>query len=309
MSASYADVADQAARRLVAAGFAIEDARTDAGVLVRAVLGWTSATWLARRRDSAPDDLAARLDPLIVRRARREPVAYITGEREFYGRTFRVTPDVLIPRPETELVVETALGKLKIAGPAAGGGPSTSRGPGRQAAPRTIEVGTGSGCIAISIACERPDVEITATDISPAALAVARDNADRLGAGRVEFVEGSLLAGLPGPWDVIVSNPPYIARTDRAALPTDVRDYEPDAALFGGDDGLDVIRALIAEAASTLRPGGALIMEIGAGQADVVSAMLRARAFVDIHGQNDLQAIPRVVIAHKRQKADGRRQK
>lgn len=308
MTRAYAAVADDAARRLVAAGFAPDEARTDAGVLVRSVLGWTTAAWLARLRDPAPDDLLTRLEPLIVRRARREPVAYLTGEREFYGRTFRVTPDVLIPRPETELVVEAALRILHEMFPAAGsGGPSTSLGPGRQAAGRVVDIGTGSGCIAISIACERPDVDVIATDISSAALAIARDNASRLG-GRVEFVQGSLFAGQPGPWDVVVSNPPYIARADRAALPADVRDYEPETALFGGDDGLDVIRALVVEAAEALRPGGALIMEIGAGQG-VVALLRAARLFVDIHVQKDLQRIPRVVVARRRHTADGRRQK
>jgi release factor glutamine methyltransferase len=281
---SYAAVADDAARRLAAAGFAPDEARTDAGVLVRAVLGWTTETWLARLRDPAPDDLNARLDPVVVRRARREPVAYLTGEREFYGRAFRVTPDVLIPRPETELVVEAAIQFLAADG-------------GRRAA----DIGTGSGCIAVSIACERPDVGVIATDVSAAALTIARDNATRHGAGGIRFVEGSLLAGQSGPFDAIVSNPPYIARADRASLPADVRDYEPAAALFGGDDGLDVIRGLIREAAECLRPGGALIMEIGAGQADAAAGLLRAtRGFADIRLQEDLQGIPRVVIARRR---------
>lgn len=295
MTRSHADVADDAARRLVRAGFAPGEARTDAGVLVRAVLGWTTATWLARLRDQAPEDLDARLDPLIVRRALREPVAYLIGEREFYGRVFRVTPDVLIPRSETELVVEAALASLARPNPVL-----QPTAPSPQPALRVLDVGTGSGCIAVSIACDRPDVDVVATDVSSAALAIARENAARLGAERIEFVEGSLLAERPGPWDLIVSNPPYIARPDRASLPADVRDYEPEAALFGGDDGLDVIRALVVEAADALRPGGALIMEIGAGQADGVAALLRATpAFEEIGLQPDLQGIPRVVAARR----------
>lgn len=290
MTRSYAAVADEAARRLVTAGFTPDEARTDAGVLVRSVLKWTAATWLARLRDPAPDDLPGRLDALLVRRARREPVAYIVGEREFYGRAFRVTPDVLIPRPETELVVEAALSWLALARP---------QPPGPSPRPfRVCDVGTGSGCIAISIACERPDVDVTATDISPTALSIARENASRLGAQRIEFVQGSLVAGMPGPWDLIVSNPPYIAIADRTALSADVRDYEPNTALFGGEDGLDVIRALIVEAANAIRPSGALILEIGAGQAEAVSALLSATpAFRDISFRADLQAIPRVVVA------------
>jgi release factor glutamine methyltransferase len=284
---SLAALVDGAAERLVREGFSPADARVDAGVLARAVLGWDVATWLARQQEAVPAAVPAMLEAAVARRARREPVAYITGEREFYGRPFRVTRDVLIPRGETEFVVESALACV------------ASR-PG--AALRIIEIGTGSGCIAVTIACEAPGVHLTATDVSSGAIAIARENATRHAvADRIDFVEGSLFAGRasqPGEWDLAVSNPPYIARRDRAALAADVREFEPDQALFGGHDGLEVIRALTRAAATALAPGGSLVMEIGAGQADAVRALIDETAGLSwTRVLPDLQRIPRVVVA------------
>jgi release factor glutamine methyltransferase len=286
---SLAALVDAAAEQLVREGFSPAEARVDAGVLARAVLGWNVATWLARQQEAVPVTTPAMLEAAVARRARREPVAYITGEREFYGRPFRVTRDVLIPRGETEFVVEAALACMAAR---------------RGAAPRIIEIGTGSGCIAVTIACEAPGVRLTATDVSSGAIAIARENASRHAvAGRIDFVEGSLLAGRasePGAWDLVVSNPPYVARRDRDTLAVDVREFEPDLALFGGDDGLEVIRALVRAAGTALGPGGSLVMEIGAGQADTVCAFIDAcRAFGSVRVQPDLQGIPRVVVADR----------
>jgi release factor glutamine methyltransferase len=292
---SLAALIDGAAERLVREGFSAPDARVDAGVLARAVLGWDVATWLARQQEAEPATASARLEAAIARRARREPVAYITGEREFCGRPFRVTRDVLIPRGETEFVVEAALACVAAR---------------RGAAPRTIEIGTGSGCIAVTMACEVPGLQLTATDVSSGAIAIARENASRHAvAGRIDFVEGSLFAGRAGragragpggQWDLVVSNPPYVARRDRDTLAADVRDFEPDLALFGGNDGLEVIRALVPAAGTALAPGGSLVMEIGAGQADAVCALIDAcPAFGSVRVNPDLQRIPRVVVADR----------
>jgi release factor glutamine methyltransferase len=284
---SLAALVDQAAERLVREGFAPTDARVDAGVLARAVLGWDVTTWLARQQEPAPPTAPAWLEAAVARRARREPVAYITGEREFYGRSFRVTRDVLIPRPETEFVVDAALACLAAR-------------PG--ATPRIIDIGTGSGCIAVTIACEAPSVRLTASDVAPEAIAIARENATRHGVvDRIDFVEGSLFAGRTDPeggWDLAVSNPPYVARRDRDTLAPDVRDFEPDQALFGGDDGLEVIRALARAAGTALASGGSLVMEIGAGQLDAVRAVIdQTRGLVWARTLLDLQQIPRVVVA------------
>jgi release factor glutamine methyltransferase len=286
---TLAALLDGAAERLVREGFSPIDARVDAGVLARAVLGWDVATWLTRQREAVPVTAPAMLEAAVARRARREPVAYITGERDFYGRPFRVTPDVLIPRGETEFVVEAALACVAAR---------------QSAAPRIIEIGTGSGCIAVTIACEAPGVHLTATDVSSRAIAIARENATRHAvADRIDFVEGSLFAGrasAPGAWDLVVSNPPYVARRDRHTLAVDVRDFEPDLALFGGNDGLEVIRALARAASRALAPGGSLVMEIGAGQADAVRALIDAcAAFGSVRVQPDLQRIPRVVVADR----------
>lgn len=277
------DCVAAAARALDAAGFLPEDSRRDAAVLARNALGWDLATWLVRQRSEAPAAFPAALDAAIARRARREPVAYIIGAREFYGRSFGVTPDVLIPRPETELVVDEALRVLDETG-------------GRTVA----DVGTGSGCLAVTIALERPPVSVVATDVSTQALEVAAGNARRLGASeRIRLVHASLLDGTDGPFDLIVSNPPYVPTRDRGALPADVRDYEPGTALFAGLDGLDVIRALLPAAFRALAPGGTLVVEVGSGQADACCALAVAAGFAPPHVSHDLARIARVVTARK----------
>jgi release factor glutamine methyltransferase len=189
-------------------------------VLARTALGWERATWLARRDDPAPADALTTLDGWIDRRERREPVAYITGHREFWGLDFVVTSAVLIPRPETELVVEAALQRLAD----------------RDRAWRIADVGTGSGCLAVALACERPDARVIASDIPGEALEVARRNAARHGvADRIEFIQGDLLDPITRICDLIVANPPYVVERARPALGPEVRDHEPGVALFGGN--------------------------------------------------------------------------
>ena len=288
---TFAEWVTEASRRLAAAGRDERDSRLDAALLARWHFGWPMARWLVNLGEQAPADFAAAVDPLIARRAQAEPIAYITGEREFYGRTFRVTPDVLIPRPETELVVEEALTCLK----------SLRLGAARPRPPLVLDVGTGSGCIAITLALEHPGARVIATDISEAALTVAADNARRLGAAdRVAFRHGPLLAGLDEPVDLAVSNPPYVAATDRASLPADVVRYEPATALFAGQDGLEVMRALVPAAAAVLEFDGWLVMEIGMGQAGDVERLIRHTAGLElVRLRTDLQHILRVVVARR----------
>ena len=205
-----------------------------------------------------------------------KPTQYITGKQEFYGRDFKVTPAVLIPRPETELVVEAVLKRLKDG--------------------RVADVGTGSGAIAITLARES-QLEVIATDISPEALATAKQNCGR-DFSRVSFLQTDLLAAIaPRSLDAVISNPPYVPERDRETLQPEVRDWEPHQALFAGPDGLDIYRRLIPEAERVLKPGGLLAMEIGLGQAEAVKALLANWQNVQI--EPDLAGIPRVVTADK----------
>ncbi len=283
---TYQEHAHGARRRLEQAGIAPEAAGVDVAVLARAILGWDAARWLVDGQAEASADFAARLHAWIERRARREPVAYIVGEREFYGRPFLVTPAVLIPRPDTEAVATAALGCLDEMA---------------RRAPLVVDVGTGSGCLAITVAAERPDSRLVATDVSRAALAVARENARRLGvSSRVGFREGSLLAGLDDRPDVIISNPPYVRQTDRDTLPADVVEHEPHLALFAGPDGLAVVGGLVEAAARQLVPGGRLVFEIGFDQAESASRLVAAAGLTVVAVERDLGSRPRVVVAERR---------
>lgn len=290
------DLADGAKRRLEAAGIPRAEAALDAELLARDALGWDRATWLARRDDDEraveAQTVAARgigafragFDALVARRVRREPMAYIRGTQEFYGREFLVGPGVLIPRPETELIVDEAK--------AAAMGRRT---------PRIADIGTGSGCLAVTLALELPSAQVTATDISADALTIARGNAaaHQVG-GRVSFVETSYLTGIAGAFDVIVSNPPYVRDIDAPTLAPEVRDHEPREALFGGDDGLRDIRAIVQSATTALKPGGVLVMEIGMGQAKAVTGVLTAAGLgAELTLRHDLQGIPRVAVAQR----------
>jgi len=280
--ATLADVARQAAERLRARLSPEQNAALDAEVLARHVLGWDRARWLADSRSSPPPEFAAAFEAVVARRAAGEPVAYITGTREFWGLEFEVTPDVLIPRPETEILVDAA---LKIIDSLAGPGP------------RVADVGTGSGCIAIALAHARPDVRVMATDISTGALDVAARNAVRHGvADRIEFRETRGLAGI-GPVDLVVSNPPYIAAAEAGRLMKEVVDFEPHAALFARGDGLDVIRAVLTDVAAR-DPVPPLIFEFGGNEAAMRKAVRESGLRV-AKLRPDLAGIPRIAVVER----------
>lgn len=271
----------EAARRLAEADIDARDAAFDAEVLARHALGWGRATYLARWREPPPTGFEEPFESLVARRYRREPVARITGRREFWGLVFEVAPAVLVPRPESELLVETALARLGD----------------RTAQWEIADVGTGSGCLAIALARELPRARVTATDICQDALAVARRNAARHGAAdRVTFQHTDLLDGLPGPFDLIVSNPPYVPDGVIGTLAPEVRRHEPATALQGGPDGLDTVRRLVAVATDRLRPGGWLVMEVGAGQSGDAAAIAQRAGLQVVDVRPDLQGIPRAVV-------------
>jgi release factor glutamine methyltransferase len=256
--------------------------RLDAEILLAYVLGWSRVQLLAASRDPLPRDANRSFDALVARRANLEPVAYLVGQREFFGLTFAVDRRVLVPRPETELLVELA---LKIASERL---PSSTD-------PLTIaDVGTGSGAIAVALAVHLPEARIIATDRSPDALDVARANAERHGIlGRVMFAVGDLLAPLAEPVDLLVSNPPY---TVLANIDEGVRRHEPHLALDGGSDGLDLYRRLLAQAPAKLRPGGIILLEIGAHQGQAVQSLAQqAFPHANISVHTDLAGHNRVI--------------
>ena len=266
--------------RLVAAGIETSEAARDALLLAMHATGWSRAAIHARDTDPPPPDFAATYGSLIDRRTRREPIAYITGVREFWNRDFAVSPAVLIPRPETELIIEEA--RSFVFG-------------------RAADIGTGSGCLAVTLAAEFPRAQFVATDISPAALSVAMANAERHKVGdRIECRETRYLDGVTGPFDLIVSNPPYVTDAEYASLAPEVH-FEPRNALAAGPEGLDDIRNVLAAASRSLSPGGMLLMEIGHRQADAVSELLGGITSLTLTRISpDLQGIPRVVVAHRR---------
>jgi len=278
-------LARDAARRFQEAGIPPDESRLDAVLLARHVLGWDLATWIVHDGDPAPEDFTLRFGALAARRAAREPMAYILGRAEFWGLEFEITPAVLVPRPETEIVVEETLARA-----------------GRDASWRIADVGTGSGCIAVAVARWLPASDVVGIDLSDDALAVAERNAARHEvADRVRFCKGSLLAGVAGPFDAVVSNPPYVPEPDIEGLQPEVRDHEPRQALAGGPDGLDVIRELVPDAAASLRPGGWLLFEFGFGQADAVRAIIAAEPELElVHVRPDLAGIPRIAVARRR---------
>jgi release factor glutamine methyltransferase len=277
-----------------------------------------SRTWLITHGDKLlSDELYANYTKLLESRRRGEPIQYILGEAEFYRMPFCITPDVLIPRPETEHLVERAMQLIPVfdnrtkrfflfyrVRPATHyGEKEQSRIDPKKAGwpPRILDVGTGSGCIAISIAHDWSEAEITAIDLSASALEVARFNAKSLGfADHIRFLKGDLLTPVAGEqFELIVSNPPYVAEADRASLSVEVRDYEPALALFAGDDGLEVYRRLIPAAFDALVPSGYLVLEIGCGQSPAITELLSASSFQQIEFVSDLQGIPRVVSAQR----------
>jgi release factor glutamine methyltransferase len=274
-----------ARQRLRDAGIPPDEADLDARLLAEHLLGWSTERYFVDGSQDEPDDFTARYDVLVARRAAREPYAYIVGHEEFWGLDFAVTPAVLIPRPETELIVWIAL-ELHAD---------------RDARFTVCDVGTGSGCIAVSVAHERPNAVVTAIDVSPSALAVARRNAERHGvASRVHFRGGSLFEDVPDVFDLVVSNPPYVAERDRPTIQAEVGRYEPSEALFAGPDGLDTIRRLVDGAPAHLAPGGHLVFEFGFGQSDQIADLIsRARGLTMVDLRRDLQEIPRVAVAKR----------
>jgi release factor glutamine methyltransferase len=251
----------------------IDEARLDAELLLAAVYGQTRAWLLSLRDEPVVEAVAQRFAAFIERRARHEPVAYILGHKEFYGLDLLVDRRVLIPRPETETLVDEALAWIRQHIDLHSE-PSPFRGEGRELS--VVDVGTGSGALAIALAAHTPAeaVRILAADVSTDALAVARANAERYGqAERIRFVLSDLLAGIDTCANLIVANLPYVTRPEWGDLTLDIRMYEPHIALDGGADGLDLIRCLIAQAPAHLAPGGALLLEIGWQQAGAVSAL------------------------------------
>ena len=269
---------------LRAAGLSPREAELGARLLAEHALGWTSERFIVDAYGAEPDGFATTYRALVDRRADREPLAYIVGKREFWGLAFEVTSDVLIPRAETELIVEAAL-ELQ---------------PGHDDRIDVADVGTGSGVVAIAYASERPHARVVATDISEAALAVARRNAERHRlTARVRFRRTDLLDGVEGPFDLILANPPYVRDRDKRGLQPEVRN-EPPVALFGGDQGLDAITRLVAQAPSRLRPGGHLVFEFGFGQdADIEDLVARVPELTLLELRRDLQGIARTAVARR----------
>lgn len=257
-----------------------DEARFEAELLLAHVLARPRA-WLFAHAESVPDaQQRAQFTRIVDARAQGEPIAYLTGHREFWSMDLAVTPDVLIPRADTELLVELALACIPAHAPC-----------------DVVDLGTGSGAIALAIARERPQARIVATDTSEAALAVARGNAQRLGIGNVEFAAGDWFAPLARRrFDVVVSNPPYIEAADAHLGLGDLR-YEPPGALISGTDGLDALRVLAAGASTHLLPGGCLLLEHGFDQGEAVRALLDAGGLIDVRSDHDVAGHERVTSA------------
>lgn len=271
----------------------IDTARLDAEVLLGSVLGVDRTGVFSRFTQPLSSAQSQEFWRLLQRRAKREPLQYITGVREFWSLEFQVTPDVLIPRPETEILVETVLQLLSPV--------SSLQSP---ISSRVLDIGTGSGCIAITLAKELLEAELWAVDISPAALLIARENAQRHGVvERIHFLQGDLFAPLNNatpPFDVIVSNPPYIARSALSSLQPEVRMWEPHVALDGGSDGLDFYRRVVKEGQSHLRSGGRLVLELGAGQCPDVQRLIQTQSNLTIETcVQDYAGHERVIVAYR----------
>ena len=278
---SIAEVLREASQMLEHAG--VPESRREAGSLLSFVIGRDRTFLISHSEDELDNQQVEKLRVTIERRAAGEPLQYITGVQDFFGREFRVTPDVLIPRPETELLIEAALEVSK--------------------APQFIcDVGTGSGCIAITLLCELHDARAVAVDKSPAALEIAKLNAQRLSvAERAEFVVSDCFDSLDArEFDLIVSNPPYVSAGHLAGLQREVRDHEPLVALSPGPDGLTIIRRLVSQAPEFLKTNGHLIMEIGFDQGEAVQQLIEANVWELLEVRPDLQCIPRIVVLRKR---------
>lgn len=282
--ATLGEAVNGAARRLAAAG--VDGARLDARLIVGRAAGLEAAALLARSENPASPEQIRRIEDMVARRARREPMAHILGEREFWSLTFRVTRDTLVPRPDTETLVQGALDWA-----ADRGGP--------QGDPlRVLDLGTGTGCILLSLLSEWPGAQGVGVDISPSALAVAHENAERLGlAARARFLAGDWGAGLDGPFDVIVTNPPYVAEGDLAGLEPEVAEFDPRGALSGGTDGLAAYREIAPVIRALIAFEGAAFLEIGQGQDAEVFRMLEGAGLRVIGALKDLAGVTRCLAA------------
>jgi release factor glutamine methyltransferase len=277
---------NRAASRLRAAGIAND--LLDAQTLLAEAIGRDRTYLIVNFNQELAPDALEKYEALIERRAAGEPLQYITGRQEFYGLEFEVTPAVLIPRPETELIVEETLRLAHRSD---------------NARPLVIDVGTGSGCIAVALARELEGARVIAVDISPAALEIARRNAARYDLGsKIEFVVGDLLSAVSSETraDFIVSNPPYVAAREMPGLQREVREWEPRAALTDEADGLSFYRRLLNEAPAYLKAGGHLLCELGYGQAASVQSLMDASAWAEWRVLDDLQGIPRTAVVRKR---------
>jgi release factor glutamine methyltransferase len=288
----------------------VENPRLDAEVLLATARGCRRIDLYARFGEPADEQTRTAFRELVRRRAEGMPVAYLVGKREFYSLEFEVTPDVLIPRPETEFVVVALLDHVKARGARGWGlgardedaSISSATGPQPLASLTIADVGTGSGILAVCAAKYVDNSRVTAIDISPAALAVARRNAERHDvAKRITFIESDLFVAVPVdvPFDYILSNPPYVSTAEMAHLATDVREHEPHVALHAGEGGTDVIRPLIEQAAQRINPGGALIMEVSPMIATEIEAIIRGTAEFELGPtMRDLAGQPRVIQAN-----------
>jgi release factor glutamine methyltransferase len=253
----------------------VENARLESEWMLAAVTGHDRVGLYVNFDQPLTDEELTSYRAMVARRAKREPLQYILGTQEFCGLEFQVSPAVLIPRHDTAVLVEKALEKGACA-------------------KTVLDIGTGSGCVAIALARQLPNAAVTAIDLSPDALSIARSNAGRVGV-KVDFREGSLFDPVSERFDLIVSNPPYITTADLATLQPEVTDFEPVMALDGGSDGLDFYRLISSGASKHLNPGGWLMLEVGIGQAEAVRELLDESGFLDIFTANDTGNIERVV--------------
>jgi release factor glutamine methyltransferase len=295
MTAHIQEILGNGSKQLeVALNLDPSSARIEVQCLLQAVLQVNRAWLLTHPEQLLDANQHARYMALLERRLNGEPIAYLLGEREFFGLVFKVTPATLIPRPETELLVELALQRIPSPSPGLSATLSRERGRGRGSQFRVLDLGTGSGAIALSIAHARPDAEVVAVDASAAALEVARFNMQQLNLGNVRLLHSDWFGALQGErFDVIVSNPPYIAADDAHLGQGDVR-FEPPSALISGAHGLDDIRRICAQARAHLRPEGWLLFEHGYDQAVQVRALLQQYGFGEIFSARDLSGIERV---------------
>ncbi len=279
----------RAVRALLEAGWEMGEAQREARMMLTIATGHAMETQVGHPDWHLTDTEDARFEQLLQRRLRREPMAYLAGSREFYGRDFEVAPATLIPRPDSETLIEAVLADLP-----------------ENAAARLLDLGTGTGCLLLTLLAERPNATGLGTDLRPEAVALAGRNAETLGLfERAGFRQGSWwealgdlpqTSAMPVSFDAILSNPPYIPTADIASLMADVVDYEPSSALDGGADGLDAYRLLLDGAADYLSPTGRIYFEIGQGQGAEITALAAARGFVLLHSYRDLGGIERVLV-------------